>query len=342
MFKESDYYTKNSDGSMNCDICPRRCKFVKNGQRGFCFVRGRKDDKVGLMNYGQIVSIAIDPVEKKPLYHFLPNSKVLSFGTIGCNMGCLFCQNWEISKSKDESAMDIELSPDEIVKFAIEKKCESVAYTYNEPTIFFEYARDCAKKCREKGIKNIAVSAGYVNPKPRKEFYSLMDATNIDLKGFSEKFYKEIVNAELKPVLDTLDYVKNKTDCWLEITNLLITGENDDDKMIRDMCKWIKKNLGAEVPLHFSAFYPCYKMLDVKPTPFSTVKKARDIAVAEGLKYVYTGNVDNEETSTTYCKKCGSPLIKRNYYRIKVEGLKKDKCKKCGENVVGVVEKIKN
>jgi pyruvate formate lyase activating enzyme len=336
MFKKSDYYIKNSDGSLSCVLCPRKCKFVKNGQRGFCFMRGRKNNKVGLMDYGKLIAIAIDPIEKKPLYHFLPGSKALSFGTVGCNMGCLFCQNWDITKIREEDAMTIALKPDEIVKLAIEKQCESVAYTYNDPNIFFEYVKDCALKCRKKGIKNIAVTAGYINPKPRKEFYSFIDAVNIDLKGFSEEFYKNIINAKLKPVLDTIDYVKNKTNCWLEITNLLIPGKNDDDKMIKDMCKWIKRNLGTEIPLHFSAFYPCYKMTDVEPTSISTVIKARDIAINEGLKYVYTGNVNSIETSITYCPKCKKPLIVRNGYNVTVKALSQEKCGDCGEKIAGV------
>lgn len=336
MFKQSQYFTTNQDGSLNCDICPRRCKFVKPGQRGFCYVRGRRGSKIGLTCYGKMTSLAIDPVEKKPLYHFLPGARVLSMGTIGCNMGCLFCQNWHITKSKNDSLMDTKLTPSEFLKTALKNNCEAVAYTYNDPIIFFEYARDCAKKCRKKGIKNIAVTAGYINPKPREEFFSLMDGANIDLKGFSEVFYKNIVNASLKPVLETIEYVKNKTNCWLEITNLVIPGENDSDKMIKDMCRWIKKYLGTDTPLHFSAFHPCYKMMDRIHTPIKTLIKARDIAISEGLKYVYTGNVNDIKTSATYCSKCKNPVIERGRMSVFVIDMKDGKCNKCGTAVSGV------
>ena len=274
--------------------------------------------------------MAIDPVEKKPLYHFYPGSPILSFGTTGCNMGCLFCQNWHISKSDADTSNMKRASPREIVDIAKKYECDSVAFTYNDPIAFFEYAVDTARLCRENGIKTVAVTAGFINPEPAREFFAVMDAANIDLKGFSEDFYAKNCLAKMKPILDAIKYAANETACHVELTTLLIEGENDSDREIKDECQWILENVGDCVPLHFSAFFPHFQFSDRKPTTFETLMKAYDIAKETGLKYVYTGNVSTVQTSTTYCKNCGKPIIVRNGYHITEYHLDAGKCTYCG------------
>ena len=325
-------YQKDFGNKVQCEICPRRCKLGLN-QRGFCYVRKNIDGKIVLETYGYNTGLAIDPVEKKPLYHFYPNSKVLSFGTLGCNMGCLFCQNWQTTKVKYPIESCQKISPDEVVSTAKKYKCKSVAFTYNDPVIFFEYATDTAKLCRQEGIKTIAVTSGYINPEPAKEFFNLMDAANIDLKGFSEKFYAKNCMAHLQPVLDTIKYVKCETDCFVELTTMLIEGENDD--FVEKECEWILNNLGDCTPLHFSAFFPKYKFINKSPTNFETLIKAYNIVKSMGLKYVYTGNLSSVETSTTYCKNCGQPLIVRDGYNIIQNNLKNGTCKFCNTKLDG-------
>lgn len=275
---------------VECLLCPRKCK-LKEGQRGFCYVRRNVNNEIILETYGYNTGLAIDPIEKKPLYHFLPNSKVLSFGTLGCNMGCLFCQNHHITKVKGDIKKCQKVSPSQIVEIALQYGCQSVAFTYNEPVIFFEYALDCAKLCQKAGIKTVAVTSGYINPEPRREFFKYIDATNIDLKGFSEKFYSKNCLAHLEPVLDTIKYVANETNCHLELTTLLIEGENTDEKMLEEECDWIVKNVGCDVPLNFSRFFPKYKFLDYPITSIETMKKAQEIAKNAGIIYVHLGNV---------------------------------------------------
>ena len=314
-------------------ICPRNCTLSEN-QRGFCYVRRNSGSEIILDTYGYNTGLAIDPVEKKPLYHFYPSSKVLSFGTLGCNMGCLFCQNDHITKVKLPIEACTKTDPNKIIEIAKKYDCKSVAFTYNDPIIFFEYALDCAKLCKEIGIKTIAVTSGYINPKPREEFFNLMDSANIDLKGFSEEFYKKNCLAHLNPVLDTIKYAVNETNCFVELTTLLIDGENDE--YIKEECEWILENLGDNVPLHFSAFHPHYKFSDKQPTKFETMIKAYKIATNMGLKYVYLGNLSTKDTSTTYCKNCKKPLIIRNGYNIIENNLENDKCRFCKTKLDGL------
>ncbi len=332
------YWHKLDDGRIQCDLCPRYCK-LKEGQRGLCFVRANLDDEIVLTTYGRSSGYAIDPIEKKPLNHFLPGTPVLSFGTAGCNLACKFCQNWDISKSREIDTLADEASPELIATAAAELGCRSVAYTYNDPVIFHEYAIDVAKACREKGIKSVAVTAGYVTEEPRKEFYQYMDAANVDLKGFTEDFYFKLTGGHLAPVLETLEYIKHETDVWLEITTLLIPGQNDSDKEINELTQWVVDKLGPDVPLHFSAFHPDYKMMDVPPTPVETLIRAREIAMKNGLRYVYTGNVHNPQGDATYCHHCGEVLIGRDWYRLTAWNLDANgACKSCGTPCAGVFE----
>ena len=318
-----------------CLLCPRMCK-LKKGQRGFCYVRRSDGENIVLDTYGYNTGLAIDPIEKKPLYNFLPESKVLSFGTLGCNMGCLFCQNHHITKVKKPIEECDRATSSQIVSIAKRYLCDSVAFTYNEPVIFFEYALATARLCRAEGIKTIAVTSGYINPEPAEEFFNLMDAANIDLKGFSEQFYLKNCLAHLRPVLDTIKYVKNHTNCHLELTTMIIEGENDH--LIKDECRWILDNLGDSVPLHLSAFTPKYKFSNRTPTSYAALKKAYDTAVSMGLKYVYTGNARAIDTTSTYCKNCGEILIKRDGYNTLENNIIKGMCKFCAVKCDGVFE----
>ena len=325
-------YQKIINDKVQCEICPRKCKLAE-GQRGFCYVRKNENGNIISETYGYTTGLAIDPVEKKPLYHFYPASKVLSFGTLGCNMGCLFCQNWQTTKVKYPIKQCDKVSPEQIVIAAKKYNCKSVAFTYNDPVVFYEYALDTAKLCRQEGIKTIAVSAGYINPEPAKEFFNLMDAANIDLKGFSEIFYQKNCMAHLQPVLDTIKFAVNETKCQVELTTLIIEGEND--KYIKDECLWILDNLGDCIPVHFSAFFPKYKYQNKSSTKYETLVKAYNTAKEIGLKYVYTGNLSTVETSTTYCPNCNKPLIIRDGYNIIGYNLSDGTCKDCGAAVSG-------
>ncbi len=332
------YWHKLNDGRVQCDVCPRACK-LHEGQRGLCFVRGRVDDEVILASYGRSTCYCIDPIEKKPLNHFLPGTPILSFGTAGCNLTCKFCQNWDISKSREVDILSKTATPEMIAQAALDTGCNSVAFTYNDPVVFMEYAIDTAKACHKVGIKAVAVTAGYICEEPRKEFFKYMDATNVDLKGFTESFYQKLCSASLKDTLDTLIYLKNETDVWLEITTLLIPGENDSPQEIEEMTKWIDHNLGANIPLHFSAFHPDYKMMDKEHTPLDILTRSRDIAIKNGLNYVYTGNVLHPQTSATYCTKCKNKIIGRDYYKVSDWNLDdKFKCKNCHTQCHGVFD----
>jgi pyruvate formate lyase activating enzyme len=323
------------DGRVQCDLCPRDCR-LHEGQRGACFVRMRENDTMVLTTYGRSSGFCIDPIEKKPLNQFYPGSSVLSFGTAGCNLACKFCQNWDISKSRDMDRLMDQASPDAIANAAAQAGCRSVAFTYNDPVIFAEYAMDVADACHTRGIQTVAVTAGYIHEQPRREFFAKMDAANVDLKAFTDDFYFKLTGSHLQPVLDTLVYLKHGTRVWFEITTLLIPGHNDSDTEIIAMSQWIRKELGPDVPLHFSAFHPDHKMPDVPATPPSTLVRARDIAIKEGLRYVYTGNVRHEAGDTTWCPGCQQPLIVRDWYQIRRYGLTaQGQCPHCGADVAG-------
>ncbi|MDD2933195.1 MAG: AmmeMemoRadiSam system radical SAM enzyme [Methylotenera sp.] len=329
------YWHMLEDGRMQCDLCPRDCK-LHEGQRGACFVRMRQNNQMMLTTYGRSSGFCIDPIEKKPLNHFYPGSSVLSFGTAGCNLACKFCQNWDISKSRDMDKMMDQASPEDIAIAAEKHDCKSVAFTYNDPVIFAEYAMDVADACHARGIKTVAVTAGYMHDQARRDFYTKIDAANVDLKAFTDDFYFKQTGAHLQPVLDTLRYLKHETDVWFEITTLLIPGKNDSDEEITSMCQWIKKELGVDVPLHFSAFHPDYKMPDIPATPPATLTRARNIAIKQGLQYVYTGNVHNQEGDTTFCPNCHAPLIVRDWYQINQYRLTQDgSCPNCATHIAG-------
>jgi pyruvate formate lyase activating enzyme len=330
------YWHRLEDGRIQCDVCPRTCK-LREGQRGLCFVRAREGDQVVLTTYGRSSGFCVDPIEKKPLNHFLPGTSVLSFGTAGCNLACRFCQNWDISKSREIDTLADAASAETIAETARSLGCSSVAFTYNDPVIFLEYAIDVADACRDRGVKAVAVTAGYVCDEPRHELFAHMDAANVDLKGFTEDFYARTCAGHLAPVLETLVYLKHETDVWFEITNLIIPGLNDSAEEIDGMTRWIVENLGLDVPVHFTAFHPDYKMLDRPPTPPQTLSRARTIALANGVRHAYTGNVFDAAGQSTYCRGCGSRVIERDWYRVGEYRLTADgRCETCGTTIPGV------
>ncbi len=332
------YWHVLDDGRLQCDVCPRACK-LRDGQRGLCFVRERQGDGVVLTSYGRSSGFCVDPVEKKPLNHFLPGSSIFSFGTAGCNLACRFCQNWDISKSKEIDTLADAASPEAIARAAEELGCRSVAFTYNDPTIFMEYAIDVADACHDLGLKTVAVTAGYMRPEPRAELYAHLDAANVDLKGFTEDFYRRMCGAELGAVLDSLEYLHNETDVWLELTTLLIPGLNDSDAELDEMTTWVVEHLGPDVPMHFTAFHPDYKLLDRPATPPETLTRARRIASANGVRHAYTGNVHDADGQSTYCAGCGERVISRDWYTI--EDYRLDdagRCLACGTEVPGVFD----
>lgn len=334
------YWHRLDDGRVQCDVCPRACK-LRPGQRGVCFVRGRPDahgagDGVELLSYGRASGFCVDPVEKKPLDHFLPGSAVLSFGTAGCNLACRFCQNWDISKSKEMDTLADAATPAAIAATARRLGCRSVAFTYNDPTIFLEYAADVADACHEVGVQAIAVTAGYMCPEPRRELYGHLDALNVDLKGFTEEFYRHVCGARLAPVLETLEYLRYETDLWFELTTLLIPGRNDGDAELDALTRWVADHLGPDVPLHFTAFHPDYRMRDVPPTPPATLSRARRWGLRNGLHFVYTGNVHDREGSSTWCPGCGDLLVERDWYELGAWHLTDDgRCRSCGRPLPG-------
>jgi pyruvate formate lyase activating enzyme len=329
------YFHLREDGRMQCDLCPRDCALA-DGQRGLCFVRARQGDRMVLTTYGRSSGFCVDPIEKKPLHHFYPGSSVLSFGTAGCNLACKFCQNWDNSKSREMDRIADMASPEAIARTAKEMGCQSVAYTYNDPVIFLEYAVDTAAACRALGVASVAVTAGYVHEVPRRELFASMDAANVDLKAFTERFYHELTAAHLKPVLDTLLYLVHETNVWTEITTLLIPGHNDSDPEIAELSRWVARELGPDVPLHWSAFHPDYRMRDVPRTPVDTLRRARAIARDAGLHHVYTGNVHDPEGDATYCPSCGQACIERDWYRILAYRLDEHgACARCGAKIAG-------
>jgi pyruvate formate lyase activating enzyme len=329
------YWHRLDDGRLQCDVCPRACR-LREGQRGLCFVRGRTEDQIVLTTYGRSSGFCVDPIEKKPLNHFLPGSAVLSFGTAGCNLACRFCQNWDISKSREIDRLADAATPGDIAEAALRLGCRSVAMTYNDPVIFLEYAVDVADACRARGIKTVAVTAGYACDEPRRELFAHVDGANVDLKAFTEGFYRRVCAGHLQPVLDTLVYLRHATDVWFEITTLLIPGHNDSDAEIEAECAWIAEHLGTDVPLHFTAFHPDFKMRAVPPTPPATLTRARRIARAGGLRFVYTGNVHDRDGGRTTCPDCGTAVIERDWYvihgyRLTAEG----RCTCCGTTIPG-------
>ena len=332
------YWHAIEDGRVQCDLCPRFCK-LKEGQRGMCFVRACEEHSIVLKTYGRSSGFCIDPIEKKPLDHFYPSTAVLSFGTAGCNLACKFCQNWDISKSRQTDTLADEASPELIARAAARTGCRSVAFTYNDPVIFHEYAIDVAAACHELDIKTVAVTAGEVCPEPRREFYKYMDAANVDLKAFTERFYKQLCKGHLQTVLETLLYLKHETDVWFETTTLLIPGENDSDRELDEMTRWVTDRLGPDVPMHFTAFHPDWRMNDKPATAAATLTQARRIAMANGLRYVYTGNVHDEDGGSTYCHNCGHKLIGRDWYVLTAWHLDETgACKECGETCAGLFD----
>jgi len=313
----------NGGRKLQCELCPRNCQ-LGEGQKGFCFVREARGGQIVLTSYGRASGFCVDPIEKKPLNHFYPGTSVLSFGTAGCNLGCRFCQNWDISKAREADRLTDVAAPQAVAEAARDAGCRSVAFTYNDPVIFAEYAIDCARACRAQGIKTVAVTAGYISPEAREEFFSVMDAANVDLKAFTDEFYQRLCFARLEPVLDTLRYLKRETDVWFEITTLLIPGENDSPDEVAKLCDWVAENLGPDVPLHFSAFHPDFKLVAKERTPPSTLNRAREQARAAGIWYVYTGNVHDAAGQSTYCPECGAMVIERNWYDLGAWNLDQD------------------
>ncbi|OAI28006.1 MULTISPECIES: AmmeMemoRadiSam system radical SAM enzyme [Methylomonas] len=332
------YWHALDDGRVQCDLCPRFCK-LHESQRGLCFVRQNLDSRIVMTSYGRSSGFAVDPIEKKPLNHFLPGSPVLSFGTAGCNLACKFCQNWDISKSREMDTLTRRAAPEAIANAALAHGCRSVAYTYNDPVIFHEYAIDTAQACRDLGLKSVAVTAGYVCPEPRVEFYRYMDAANVDLKAFSERFYRKVTGGHLQAVLDTLLYLQHETQVWLELTTLLIPDENDSEAELEAMTQWVVEHLGPEVPMHFTAFHPDWKMTDKPRTPLSTLLRARQIATKNGVRYAYVGNVHDKAAESTYCHQCGEMLIGRDWYVLSDWNLNAaGGCRFCGTACAGLFE----
>jgi len=332
------YWHRLEDGRVQCDVCPRNCH-IKEGQAGLCFVRACHDGQVVLTSYGRSSGFCVDPIEKKPLNHFLPGTPVLSFGTAGCNLTCKFCQNWDMSKSREVDTLAVNAPPEAIARRATELGCRSVAYTYNDPVIFLEYAIDTALACRARGIRSVAVTNGYINPGAREDFFAAMDAANVDLKAFTDDFYHQLCGGHLQPVLDTLEYLHQETSVWVELTTLLIPGHNDSDAEIDAMTQWVVGHLGPDVPMHFTAFHPDWKMLDVPVTPMATLSRARDIARRNGVRHAYTGNVHDRQGESTWCHGCGALLIERDWYELGAWGLDaQGRCAACGTPCAGVFE----
>ena len=334
----TEHWSMLADGRVQCEMCPRLCK-LKEGARGLCFVRARENDRIVLTTYGRSSGFCIDPIEKKPLNHFLPGTPVLSFGTAGCNLACNFCQNHDISKSRDMDIVQAEAQPETIAREAARLGCRSVAFTYNDPVIFHEYAADIAAACREHGVKTVAVTAGYLTDRARADFFRGIDAANVDLKAFTEDFYRTVTKGRLQPVLDTLLYLKHETRIWFEITTLVIPGENDSEREIGAMCAWVVKNLGPDVPMHFSAFHPDYRMLDKPRTPAETLAMARSVALRNGVRHAYTGNVHDLGRQSTYCHGCGTRTIGRDWYELSDWRLdERGACTACGAQTAGVFD----
>ena len=332
---EARFWRPLPNGKLLCFLCPRLCE-IPEGKAGFCFIRANEGGRLVNLGYGKSTGFAVDPIEKKPLNHFLPGTSVLSFGTAGCNLGCKFCQNWDISKARIDDKRSESGTPEAVVELALETGCAGIAYTYNDPVIWAEYAIDIARVAREAGLKNVFVTAGFVTPEARREVFEFMDATNVDLKAFTEDFYRHVTLSHLEPVKETLVWLRRETQVWLEITTLLIPGKNDSDEEIRRECDWIVRELGPDVPLHFTAFHPDFKMLDLPRTPPETLLRARALAHAAGIRFCYVGNVHDRDGQTTFCPGCGGALIRRDWHAIVAYRLDDDRCPECGERIPGV------
>jgi len=334
-FKLARWWEIAGNGKILCTLCPRYCT-IGEGQNGFCYIRKNIKGKLYSIGYGKPTGFGLDPIEKKPLNHFLPGSQILSFGTAGCNLGCKFCQNWTSSKAKIENAGSTDATPEQVIALAKRYNAPSIAFTYNDPTIFGEYVIDISKIAREEGLRSVMVTAGYIDKNARKDVYQFIDAANVDLKSFSEDFYWKLTNSHLNDVLDTLLWLKNETDVWIEITTLLIPGENDSEDELTKLIDWVLTNLGPDVPLHFTAFHPDFKMRDKSVTPYETLNMARSTAMKMGIRYCYLGNVHSEEGSTTFCHNCSEKLITRDWHSILQMNINDGCCPKCGSIIPGV------
>ncbi len=335
MVHEARYWEPEPDGRVLCTLCPRACR-IGEGQNGFCYIRQNRGGRLVTAGWGRTTGFAVDPVEKKPLNHFYPGSPVLSFGTAGCNLGCRFCQNWDISKAReDERLSEDAWTPGRVVDLAVRNGCPGLAFTYNDPVIWAEYAIDVAKEAHARGLFTTFVTAGYVTPKAREEIFRHMDATNVDLKAFTEAFYAKTTLSHLEPVKETLEWLAKETDVWVEVTNLMIPGLNDAEEETRALARWILERMGPDVPLHFTAFHPDYKMLDRPRTPARTLSRAREIARGLGLRYVYTGNVHDKDGGTTFCPSCGAKLIERDWFAVSAVRLRGGACAACGTKIPG-------
>jgi len=332
--KLSPYFTSLGGGEIQCELCPHRCRVAK-GKRGICRVRENRDGKYYSLVYGNPCAVHLDPIEKKPLFHVLPGTGSFSLATAGCNFQCKFCQNWEISQASPEDVYSLDVPPELIVNKAKEMRAHSVAFTYVEPMIFYEYMSDIGILAKKAGLLNVTHSNGFVNPAPLKNLCKVLDAANIDLKGFTENFYRELCGGELTPVLETLKTLR-KEKVHLEITNLIIPTKNDEMAVLKEMCLWIKKELGTDIPIHFSRFYPLYRLKTLPPTPVSTLEKAREIALSAGLEYVYVGNIPGHAGENTFCPKCKKMIIQRTGYMVGEINLKDGKCRFCGKPIPGI------
>jgi len=331
---EARWWSPQGEQRVRCELCPRLC-ILDEGKAGYCRVRRNEGGRLSTEVYGSTSGWCVDPVEKKPLYHFLPGHPVFSFGTVGCNLGCVFCQNWGLSELGAQNMLR-PARPEQLVSAALAEGCGALAFTYNEPAIAAEFCIDTAQACHASGIRTIAVSSGYVSGEAREAFFGAMDAANVDLKGFSEAFYHRFCAGRLAPVLETLEYIARSRRTWLEITTLLIPGANDDPDEIRALCAWIREHVGAQTPLHFSAFHPDHRLMDASPTSTATLRRSRAIALEEGLRFVYLGNIRDREGSITVCPCCGETVIAREGYRVLALEIHDGTCARCGALIPGV------
>lgn len=334
---DARWWSQRDATHLECQLCPHHCVLAE-GQTGFCRTRSCHEMRMQLKDYGRCSGLWVDPIEKKPLFHFLPGTRALSFGTAGCNLACRFCQNWELSQARTGESLPADASPDHIADQALRHACRSVAFTYNDPVVFAEQALATAKACHERGLRTVAVSAGYVSKQARQELFASMDAANVDLKSFSDDFYRRLCRATLPPVLETLEYLHRETQVWLEVTTLLIPGENDSDDELERVSDWFAGHLGPEVPWHFSAFHPAHRMTELPPTPPETLARARRIALAKGIHFVYTGNVHDRRGASTWCPSCGSMLIERDWFELRDYHLNAGRCPACHRDIPGRFE----